>query len=106
MTACSMTSDQEILSKPPVVEPLPIARISGIGATARVVQGVSQEFQSFASAVPLLIAVREGSKTLRGGGANLEAQPGDMVVLPAHLAADIGNRASQSGPYVAELLAF
>jgi AraC-like DNA-binding protein len=98
-----MTLDQEGRS-----EPLPLAAtgISGLGATARVVQGVSQEFRKLASAMPSLIAVREGTKTLRCGGASLEAHPGDMVVFPAHLAADVGNRVTRSGPYVAELLSF
>lgn len=109
MIVRSMTPDQEARSKlvPPALSPLRATGISGLGATARVVQGVSQEFRKFASAMPSLIAVRQGTKILRyGGGASLEAHPGDMVVFPAHLAVDVDNQVARSGPYVAELLVF
>lgn len=108
MVADSMTLDREIRprSLPSLSPPLGPAGMPGLGATARIVQGVSQEFRKFNSATLSLIAVREGTKTLRHGDASLEAHPGDMVVLPAHLCADVGNRVARTGPYVAESLAF
>ena len=103
-----MTRDNEIRSERlrPAAQPLVARGIPGLGATARVVQGVSHEFRKLASAMPSLIAVREGTKTLRYGGASFEGHPGDMVVLPAHLTVDVGNRVTRSGRYVAEILVF
>jgi AraC-like DNA-binding protein len=69
----------------------PPAGLPGIGVTGRVVQGISQEFRRLSAAMPSLIAVRCGQKTVRSVDVDLRAEPGDLVIYPAHLAADVGN---------------
>lgn len=73
----------------------------GVGLSSHLVQGRCLTHAGVAIDHRCLIAVRQGVKRLMWQGASLEAQPGDVVVIPSGCVIDINNDPAGTEAYEA-----
>ncbi len=83
-----------------------IHHCAGVGIAAEVLQHKELLCRRLASAMPSVIVVMQGAKTVRNGARLIEAGAGDIVLVPAVVPLDVINRPDRHGNYRAFALSF